>query len=380
MIRITLILGVAQTLAWASSYYIPAIAAEPMAADLGVDSAWIYGAFSAALLIAAVLGPRIGRTIDRIGGRGVLAASNIAIAAGLVVLALAQSLVVSWIGWLVLGVGMALGLYDSAFAALGRIFGAGARPAITGITLLAGFASTVGWPLTAWGIATIGWRDTCLAWAVANIVLGLPLNLLLPRGASVPARVVRSDAKPDVRMDSRMWLLASGFALGWMVTSAMAVHLPRILESVGATTAEAIAAGALVGPAQVAARLMEVGVMRRYHPLFTARLAAAAHPVGVALLALTGGALPYVFVVLHGAGNGILTIARGTVPLAVFGPQNYGYRLGLIGAPARLAQAVSPMIFGFLIDPLGGWVLTVSAALSLLALATFACIRPRSAL
>src|SRR5262245_60153056 len=131
MIRATIVLGVAQTLAWASSYYIPAIAAEPMSRDLGVDSAWVYGAFSAALLIAAVMGPRIGRTIDTFGGRGVLAVSNLAIAGGLAVLAVAHSLAVLCAGWLMLGVGMALGLYDAAFAALGRIFGERARPAIT---------------------------------------------------------------------------------------------------------------------------------------------------------------------------------------------------------------------------------------------------------
>ena len=143
---------------------------------------------------------------------------------------------------------------------------------------------------------------------------------------------------------SRMWLLAIAFALAWMVTSAMAVHLPRILEAAGATATQAVVAGALVGPAQVAARLAEAGVLRRVHPLVGARLAASAHPLGALLLAVAGAAFPYGFVLLHGAGNGILTIARGTVPLAVFGPENYGYRLGLIGAPARIAQAFAPML------------------------------------
>ena len=251
MIRTVIVLGLAQTLAWASSYYLPAIVAVPMARDLAVDEAWIYGAFSTALLIGAALGPRIGRTIDRFGGRGVLSASNLVIAGGLVLLAFARSLPLAWAGWLVLGVGMALGLYDAAFAALGRIFGERARPAIVGITLFAGFASTVGWPLTAWGVETIGWRDTCLAWAAANLVLGLPLNaLLLPRAG--PTQVTATTgARPDVPMDARMWLLAIAFALAWMVTSAMAVHLPRILEAAGATATQAVVAGALVGPAQV---------------------------------------------------------------------------------------------------------------------------------
>jgi hypothetical protein len=169
-----------------------------------------------------------------------------------------------------------------------------------------------------------------------------------------------------------MVLLSVVFALAWMVSGAMAAHLPRILEASGSSPAAAVLAGTLIGPAQVVARLAEVGFLGRFHPLLSARLAAALHPIGVALLALLGGASGAVaglFAVLHGAGNGVMTIARGTVPLAVFGPANYGYRLGLIGAPARLAQGVAPILFGVLIDRFGAGALMVSAAMSLGALA-----------
>ncbi len=145
-------LGTTQTLAWASSYYLPAILADPIARDLGVSSNWVFGAFSASLVISALLGPAIGRTIDRIGGRRVLSLSNLILAAGLTVLGLATSIWILSIAWLLLGIGMGLGLYDAAFAALGRIYGHAARSSITGITLFAGFASTVGWPLTALGL------------------------------------------------------------------------------------------------------------------------------------------------------------------------------------------------------------------------------------
>src|SRR6516165_9575795 len=209
---IILALGTTQTLAWASSYYLPAILADPIARDLGVSSNWIFGAFSASLVISAMLGPRIGRQIDLVGGRQVLSASNLTIAAGLVLLGLAQSVPVMAIAWLVLGIGMAMGLYDAAFAALGRIYGTEARRSITGITLMAGFASTVGWPVTAWGLSHIGWRDTCLAWAAANILIGLPLNfLMLP-----PIRGVRpqaaATAKPHLPLDRSMILPAVIFA------------------------------------------------------------------------------------------------------------------------------------------------------------------------
>ncbi|HEX4891768.1 MAG TPA: MFS transporter, partial [Hyphomicrobiaceae bacterium] len=341
-------LGISQTLAWASSYYLIAILAPAMGRDAGSSSTAVLGAFSAALLISALMGPWVGRTIDRLGGREVLAVSNLVFALGLGLLALASSFPVLALGWVVMGLGMGLGLYDAAFAALGRIYGHAARASITGITLVAGFASTIGWPLTAWGEVALGWRGTCLAWAIAHLFVGLPLNLLvLPRlrGAAAPSAEL---AKPHVPMDRAMWLLGFAFAAGWVVSTAMAAHLPRLLEAAGASAAEAIAAAALVGPAQVAARMLEAGVLSRYHPLVSARLSTLTHPIGAGLLLMGGGWLAIPFTLLHGAGNGILTIARGTVPLAVFGSKNYGYRLGLIGAPARILQAGAPIAFGVL--------------------------------
>ena len=239
---------------------------------------------------------------------------------------------------------------------------------------MAGFASTVGWPLTAWGVAAIGWRETCLAWALAHLLIGLPVNgLLVPK----PERAVapRTAVKPHLPFDRTMVLLSFAFASAWMVTSAMAAHLPRLLEAAGATVAQAVAAGALIGPAQVAARIVEAAWLKRYHPLLSARLAAIMHPLGAAVLAYFGA--PAAFALLHGAGNGVLTIARGTVPLAVFGPENFGYRLGLIGAPARLAQAAAPLLFGSALDRWGVGALVASSALSLAALAALLLVRER---
>src|ERR1700757_1627771 len=180
-LRVVLALGTAQTLAWGSSYYLPAILAVPIARDLGISSNWFFAAFSGSLVISGLLGPRVGRQIDRVGGRQVLCTSNLVVAAGLALLGASSSIWTMSAAWLLLGVGMGLGLYDAAFGALGRIYGSDARGAITGIQLIAGFASTVGWPLSSFGLETIGWRETCFAWAAAHIVIGLPLNLLLPR-------------------------------------------------------------------------------------------------------------------------------------------------------------------------------------------------------
>ncbi|TMJ84959.1 MAG: MFS transporter [Alphaproteobacteria bacterium] len=378
-LSIVLALGTTQTLAWASSYYLPAILADPIARDLGVSSNWIFGAFSGSLVISAMLGPRVGRQIDLVGGRQVLSLSNLTLAAGLTLLGTTYSILVLVIAWLLLGIGMGLGLYDAAFGALGRIYGDSARRAITGITLIAGFASTVGWPLTAFGLESIGWRNTCFAWALAHILIGLPINFFILPAVTGAKAAAAAAIKPHIPMDRTMILLAFAFAAAWSVTGAMAAHLPRILEATGATTLQAVSAGALIGPAQVAARMVEASWLSRYHPLLSTRIACLTHPIGAAIIGVLGGGVASsAFAIFHGAGNGILTIARGTLPLAIFGPQNYAYRLGIIGAPARMAQAAAPLAFGLLIDTMGSRILIVSSALSLSALLALSLLGKRS--
>ena len=277
-------LGTAQTLAWASSYYLPAILADPIAASIDVPRSWVFAAFSAALLIAAFAGPAVGRVIDRHGGRGVLVLSNVVLAAGLIVLAASNGAVVLFAAWAVLGIGMALGLYDAGFAALTALYGHNARGPITGITLLAGFASTVSWPLSTFLNDALGWRETLLVWAAINLVIGLPLNVLLP-APTRPAHFSRpAEHSIGWKPYKQMFLLAFVFAAAWFVTGAMASHLPGLLERAGATPLQAIAAAALVGPAQVAARLVEFFILRRSHPLVSARVAALLHPIGAAVV------------------------------------------------------------------------------------------------
>ena len=368
-------LGTAQTLAWASSYYLPAMLAAPMARELGMSVPTVFAAFSVALIVSALLGPLSGRSIDRWGGRPVLLVTNLVFAAGLGLLAMAQGTVGVFAAWVVIGVAMGSGLYEAAFAALVRLYGRESRNAITGITLVAGFASTVGWPLTTLFEAQFGWRGACLAWAVLHLVLGLPLNALLPRVASATLGETRApdaggyadEARPDPTRVAV--LLAFVFAVTWFISTAMAAHLPRLLQAGGASLAAAVAVGALVGPAQVGGRMLEFGFLRRVHPLLSARLAAGMHPVGAAALLLAGAPAAALFAVFHGAGNGILTIAKGTLPLVLFGPSGYGHRQGLLMVPARLAQALAPWVFGMLLDRWGTGSLWFTAALGLMALA-----------
>jgi predicted MFS family arabinose efflux permease len=368
-------LGISQTLAWASSYYLPAILADPISGSLHIQRSWIFAAFSMSLLIAAFAGPQVGRFIDRHGGRGVLALSNLVLAAGLVALAAAHEIASLFAAWAILGLGMALGLYDAGFAALTALYGQTARGPITGITLFAGFASTVSWPISSLLNDTLGWRETVLVWAALNLVLGLPLNrFVLPQPTRLAHRPRSAEFSIGWTPRKEMFLLAFVFAAAWFVTGAMAAQLPALLERAGATQVQAVAAAALVGPAQVAARLAEFVALRRVHPLVSARIAATLHPLGAALFAILGAPAAAAFAIFYGAGNGLLTIARGTVPLAVFGPEGYGERTGLLGAPARAAQAFAPLLFGLLLDGIGLWTIAVSAALCLAALGALLCL------
>ena len=381
--------GTAQTLAWASSYYLPAVLADSIAATLALPRAWVFGAFSLALALMGFVGPAIGRHIDARGGRGVLVASALVLPAGLVLLAGAQGPVSLVLAWIVLGAGMALGLYDTAFAALAAMYGSTARSPITGITLMAGFASTIGWPVSAWLDHAIGWRGTCLAWAIAHVAITLPCYLIAVPGRARHAHIsaVATRDAPDLPEHGppphAMPLMGFAFAVVAFVSTAMGSHLPRLLQDTGASAAAAIVAASLVGPAQVAARFAELLSLARFrpHPAAVARIAATLHPVGAGALALAGGAgvAAPAFALLHGAGNGLLTIARGTLPLALFGPAGYGFRQGTIGAGARLAQAAAPLAFGLALDDGGPrFALALSAGLSLAAFFALLSLRGRS--
>ena len=383
-----LALGTAQTLAWASSYYLPAMLAAPMARDLGVATPTVFAVFSMALIVSALVGPLAGRLIDHHGGRPVLLGTNVLFAAGLATLGGAQGPASLVAAWLLLGLAMGAGLYEAAFAALVRLYGTGSRNAITGITLLAGFASTVGWPLSAWMEVQLGWRGACFVWAGLHLVLGLPLNAMLPRpparatlateaATTAPAAGTSAAAAAALPPPPRYTaaLLSLVFTLVWFVSTGMAAHLPTLMQAAGGTLALAVAVGALVGPAQVAGRLFEFGLLRRVSPLAVARVATLGHPVGALLLWFVGAPAAAAFAILHGLGNGILTIAKGTLPLALFGAGGYGARQGWIALPGRALQGLAPWLFGMALERWGAGALWLSSACGLAACAALLCLR-----
>ncbi len=372
-------LGVTQTLSWASSYYLTAIFADPVASDLHISRSFFFGVVSAALLASGLLGPAAGRMIDRRGGRDVLAGTNLCFAAGLAAMAFSHGPLGLILAWSLIAVGMGFGLYEAAFATATGLYGQQARNAITGITLIAGFASTVGWPTSRFLVETVGWRDAALVWAALHLVLGLPMNrFLIPKGTADTHAAPPSGGEASP-ISKTMLVLAGVFGATWFISTSLAAHLPRLLQAMGATPDAAVAAAALVGPAQVLARLFEFGVMRRVSPMVSARLSTILNPIGAVLLAVFGPVAAVPYVLLHGAGNGMLTIARGTLPLALFGPGGYGLRTGILAAPARVLQGAAPLAFGFVLDSGGPRIaLLFSGAVMALSCLTLCLLRPGS--
>jgi MFS family permease len=346
-------LGVVQIFAWGSSYYLLAVLAAPIAVDTSWSLSWIVGALSIGLLAAGIISPRVGDAIGQYGGRPVLILSCLLLAAGLVVLAAAQSLWVFVAGWIVIGIGMGGSLYDAAFATLGGYYGRSARSAITTLTLWGGFASTVCWPLSALFLEHLGWRGTCLAYAGIHLVICLPLLLLIlpsngkPRPISGKGEAARIELHGDER---RAYLiLIAVLVLAGLGVTIISVHLLTLLQQRGLSLAEAVAIGALIGPAQVAGRVGEMASGGRHHPFWSLAIASSLSAAGMTMLA-AGFPIIGLSLILYGSGNGIFSIAKGALPLALFGPSRYAPIMGRLARPSLVAQAIGPTMGAILLS------------------------------
>lgn len=355
--------GVAQILAWGSSYYLLAVLAGPVAKDTGWPSTWIMGALSIGLLVSGIVSPRVGHLIDRRGGRPVLAASAILLAVGMLLLGTAPALPVFVAAWVILGLGMGAGLYDPAFSTLGRLYGDHARGAITQVTLFGGFASTVCWPLSALLVDQLGWRGTCLTYAAIHVAVVLPLYFFgLPRetapSETAPAlhqpasRGTAAHARVRPELRAAYVLLAVGFTLAAVIMTVISVHLLTLLQARGVALAAAVEFGALIGPSQVGARILEMAFGRKAHPIWSLLVSTVFVAIGLAMLIGAPG-LVAAGIILYGSGSGIRSIARGTVPLALFGNEGYAILMGRIAMPTLVAQAASPTIGAWLLNGFG---------------------------
>lgn len=362
-IRLVLALGITQILAWGATFYLPAVLAGPIARDMEWSLSSVVGGLSWGMLVAGLCSPLAGRLIDRRGGRSVLVFSSLMLSAGLLVMSVASNLWLYYLAWSLLGVAMATGLYDAAFATLGTLLGERARGAITGLTLIGGFASTVGWPAMATLESWIGWRETCLVLAGVHVLIGLPIHwLAVPKPLDVGGGAAREAQVPltlDQSSRRLFWLLAGLLTVIAFVMASLSVHLLTALQQLGLPTVTVLAVGMVIGPAQVVARVLEFSIARHLHPTWSARVGILVSLLGICLFIPGEPWLAFVAAAFYGAGNGILTIARGTLPLVLFGAEGYGARMGALARPMLLAQAAGPFAAAFVLSGRGASMMLV---------------------
>jgi Major Facilitator Superfamily len=383
--RAVSVLGITQILSWGALFYPPVLTVPLIAADHGWSRSFAMAGFSVALFVGGLCSRYIGGTIDRLGGHVVMPVGSLLGAMGLAGLVWVPGAVSYFAAWITLGAAMTASLYDPAFATLGRIFGGAARAPITTLTLAGGFASTVSWPVTQILVDAAGWRGAYLVYAVLLAGLAAPLHAFaLPRQhhASITSHGGAAGdqaAKPVVRAHGFAFLLvAAGFASYAFVPSALSAQLLAIFHSFGLESATVVAIGMLFGPAQVLARICELSFGRQLHPLWIARFAVGLLVAAFVLLAVFRFSAPLaaIFAVLYGMANGLLTIARGTVPLALFGVTGYGRLMGRIGGPYLVVQSVAPVVLTYVADRVSGAIgLALVAAFAVVAFVCFVLIR-----
>jgi predicted MFS family arabinose efflux permease len=376
---LVLAMGFGQMIAFASSFYLMGVLGDGIGHDLRLSSGFVFSMVSVSLAVTALTAPAVARRMDLRGGKPVLLASSLVFALGLISVGFAHNGVGLAVGMTVIGLGMALGLSPTPFAILVSLYGDDARRSITGVALLGGLGSTVGWPLTAWFAEQLGWRGACFAWAALHIAICLPLSAwIVPHTHGHVAKDQPPAARPDVPWDRSMLRLAVLFAIAWFVSTCMSTHLPRLLQAFGLSIQTATTTAALLGVAAVTVRSLEFTLLRRLDPLVTTRIATLMHPLGASLLLALGGAGAPFMALGQGAGNGMLTVAKGVLPLRLYGPSNYAYRSALLSRPAQFAQIAGPALYGLALERSATLALVGSSALCLVMFAmTFGLARTR---
>jgi len=352
-LSITVRLGINQIIGWGSSFYLPAILAVPISTSLGIQTQDFFWAFTFSLLLSGLLGPQVGKAIARLGGRAVLPFGIFAFALGLTLLSVSSNQMMLVMAWLLIGVGGSMGNYDSAFATAVSFFGAKSNRVIAGITVFAGFSSTISWPLTSFLEQTTGWQQAVFFWALLHLVVGLPLNMSIPKIAKkeVPDTTgpIRKIIKNKFRFDVLIVIFAVMFALEGFIVSSVNTTLPFLLSELGASTGVALISATILGPSQVLARILILIPGKIMTPMRVAALSIAAHPVGVLLLWLFGVNALVPFVILHGIGVGLNPFIRGSLPLLFFGADRFGQRQGYMMMLSKIVSALSPTILTILV-------------------------------
>lgn len=352
-------LGVTQIVLWGGTFFLTAVVSDPVVAETGWPQAMVVGALSLAIFVSGLPAPFVGRMIRRHGGRPVLVVGATIIAAGLVLMAAAQTLPVFLLAWVIAGLGMSAALYDPLFAAIGQAYGAAARGAMTQIAISSGFAVSLCWPATRFLVDQVGWRGACLTYAILSVALVVPLFAwALParsRAAVEPAAVPRPCEPAGSSEAGRLpaeRLLAVTFTMAAMIMTAASVQLLNLLQTLGVGGTAAVALTGLIGPAQVGVRVVELAFGRRAHPAWSLLLSSASVGLGLLLLA-TLPSLAWLAMLLYGAGNGMRTVVRGTLPLALYGQREYAAAMGRLARLPLFGQAVTPLACGYIAERFG---------------------------
>ncbi|MFM1950833.1 MAG: hypothetical protein RL418_520 [Actinomycetota bacterium] len=346
-------LGIPQIIGWGSGFYLPAILAVPISQSIGISTDTFFWAFTFSLMVSGLLGPRVGRTIDRVGGRKVMPLGNLVFALGLGVMALSTDAWMLFVAWGLTGLGAAVGNYDAAFATAVRFMGQKANLVIAGITLFSGFASSVSWPVTSFLLAQFNWQTAVWFWAAMHIAVAMPIHLSIPRVDVKEVDLVTGPIKKIIRnrfrFDGLFVVFALIFAFEGFIVTGINTTLPLLSQELGATSEMVLIAGVILGPAQVLSRVLLMALGKYITPLQIAAISVIAHPLGVVLLLLFGTDAILWFVILQGVGVGLNPYVRGSLPLLFFGAEKYGQRQGYIMMPSKIISALSPTIVTALI-------------------------------
>ncbi|WP_421787816.1 MFS transporter [Hyphobacterium sp.] len=346
---ISIALGITQIVAFGTSFYLLGVLAIPISESTGWPLPWIAGGMTLGALAGATISPTVGEQISKGRGRKTLALSSVLFAAGLLVIASSSTLPVYFLGWIFVGFAMASGLYDAVFSVLGHIFGAGAKFSISLIAILGGFASTVFWIASGMLLEVMHWRTICVIYALCHVAINLPIYLLF---IPSPSKVFATGGEQDEfrtkfylrdLMQPDFLLMAFLFMLEVIIASIIGVHIINILVDMGRPLAGAVAFAALIGPSQVAGRIAELLAGSVVSPTIATICALAA--IGLGLLVM--GIAPQLAgpaIVIYGAGIGVVSIARGTLPLHILGASRYSVAMGHLARPIAIAQAAAPTI------------------------------------
>lgn len=352
--RMVASISVGQVISWGSIYYAFTLLASPLERDLGWQAGTTFGIFCWGLFVAGIVALPVGVLLDRFGGQPVLGGGSVLSGIGLIMLGDVHSIAWFFVAWSLLGIAMALVLYEAAFATICREFPTDARRLISIVTLVGGLASTIFWPLT-WKLETlIGWRDTYRYYGIVHLLLCAPLHFMMPVRrpfVASPARERTIGGKEgfflwQALLSSEFWKLAFSFSVSAFVFSSFSIHLVTVLQLLGHSVDKIVLLATIIGPMQILGRLAEMTVGHRLSPEAIGQLIFAALPVALVILSFFGASevALVVFFVLYGLSNGVATIVRGTIPQAVFGSRNYGAIAGALAVPAFMSKAIAPLL------------------------------------